>query len=112
MALEAAPVASASAPAAPAGVGSITVRTDVLDLEIALAGGELRRADLLSYPLVKGEAAPVRLFNRDSAEGFFVLQSGLAGPATAARGRPTSRRSPPRSRAMNSPQAATNCACR
>ena len=77
--LEAAAVAPASASAA--GVGAVTVRTDVLDLEIALVGGELRRADLLSYPLVKGEAAPVRLFNRDSAEGFFVLQSGLAGPA-------------------------------
>ena len=79
--LEAAPVAAASAAASPAGAGTVTVRTDVLDLEIGLVGGELRRADLLRYPLVKGQATPVRLFNRDSAEGFFVLQSGLAGPA-------------------------------
>ena len=68
---------SSAAPAA----GSVTVRTDVLDLEIGLVGGELRRADLLRYPLVKGKVQPVRLFNRDSAEGFFVLQSGLAGAA-------------------------------
>ncbi len=70
-----------AATAVPAGAATVVVRTDVLDLEIGLVGGELRRADLLSYPLVKGEAQPVRLFNRDSAEGFFVLQSGLAGPA-------------------------------
>ena len=61
--------------------GTIDVRTDVLDLEIGLAGGELRRADLLRYPLVKGEARPVRLFNREP-EAFYVLQTGLAG-ATA-----------------------------
>jgi len=72
---------AAGSPAATAAAGSITVRTDVLEMEIGLVGGELRRADLLRYPLVKGEARPVRLFNRDSAEGFFVLQTGLAGPA-------------------------------
>nr|MCU0760596.1 membrane protein insertase YidC [Steroidobacteraceae bacterium] len=72
----------AAAVAAPAG-GSVTVRTDVLELEIGLAGGELRRADLLRYPMVKGEARPVRLFNRDP-QGFYVLQTGLAGPPGAA----------------------------
>jgi YidC/Oxa1 family membrane protein insertase len=63
--------AAASAPA-------IRVRTDVLDVDISLAGGELGRADLLVYPVVKGEERRVRLLNRDGA-GFYVLQSGLAG---------------------------------
>ena len=64
-----------------AAAGSVTVRTDVLEIEIGLVGGELRRADLLRYPLVKGQQKPVRLFTRDSAEALFVLQSGLAGAA-------------------------------
>jgi YidC/Oxa1 family membrane protein insertase len=73
--------ASTGAAATPGG-GTITVRTDVLDLEIGLVGGELRRADLVRYPMVKGEERPVRLFNRDP-EGFYVLQTGLAGPPGA-----------------------------
>ena len=92
------PAAAASAPAAavPSGAdnaaaaaGTITVRTDVLDLDIGLAGGELRRADLVNYPLVKGESRPVRLFNRDSNEAFYVLQTGLAGPAGDSSAHPT-----------------------
>jgi YidC/Oxa1 family membrane protein insertase len=69
----------AAMPAADGGI--VTVRTDVLEVDIGLAGGELRRADLLAYPVVKGEKRPVRLFDRSTAEGFFVLQTGLAGPA-------------------------------
>ncbi len=45
--------------------------TDVLDVQISLEGGELSRADLLAYPLVKGESARVRLLNRDS-DGEFI----------------------------------------
>ena len=60
------------------------VVTDVLDLEIGLTGGELRQADLLAYPLVKGQSKPVRLFNRDGAHGFYVLQTGLTGGANGA----------------------------
>ncbi|MCP5327560.1 MAG: membrane protein insertase YidC [Sinobacteraceae bacterium] len=67
-------VAAASTPIS----ATIDVRTDVLDLEIGLAGGELRRADLLRYPLVKGQERPVRLFNRE-VEAFYVMQTGLAG---------------------------------
>jgi YidC/Oxa1 family membrane protein insertase len=76
--------APAAASTATAAAGTVRVRTDVLDVEIGLAGGELQRADLLVYPLVKGEAKPVRLLNRDGA-GFYVLQSGLAGPAGTTR---------------------------
>ncbi len=74
-----APLASMSA--ADGAAGAVTVRTDVLELEIGLVGGEMRRADLLRYPLVKGQQRPVRLFNRDAGEPVYVLQSGLAGPA-------------------------------
>ncbi len=88
-----APAVSAGAGAAPAtglaeGGEVVTVRTDVLDLKIGLVGGELRHADLLTYPLVKGEQKPVRLFTREGREGFFVLQTGLAG-ATANSPHPT-----------------------
>ncbi|MGH8309440.1 MAG: membrane protein insertase YidC, partial [Steroidobacteraceae bacterium] len=73
-----APVDSnASAEAAP---GVVRVRTDVLDMDIGLTGGELQRADLLKYPRVKGGSERVRLLNRDSPETLFVLQSGLTGP--------------------------------
>ena len=73
-------VSSTLAPAAPL----VHVVTDVLDVQVSLQGGELTRADLLRYPLIKGQATPVRLLNRDSDESLFVLQSGLAGPAGAA----------------------------
>ena len=70
-------VGSTLAPAAPL----VRMVTDVLDMQVSLAGGELTRADLLAYPLVKGQPTPVRLLNRDSDESLFVLQSGLAGAA-------------------------------
>jgi YidC/Oxa1 family membrane protein insertase len=75
---------SLSAPAAAPGAAVVRVRTDVLDVDISLAGGELSRADLRVYPLVKGEERRVRLLNRDGA-GFYVMQSGLAGPGEGSR---------------------------
>ena len=64
LAREAAP-AEAPAP----GSGKIHVVTDVLDLDLNLAGGELVRADLLKYPREKDDPnTPVRLFNTDSKE--------------------------------------------
>jgi YidC/Oxa1 family membrane protein insertase len=59
--------------------GIVRVRTDVLDVDIGLTGGELQRADLPKYPKVKGGSEPVRLFNRDSPASLYVLQSGLTG---------------------------------
>ena len=70
--------------AANAAAGSVHVRTDVLDLDISLQGGALLRADLLQYPLIKGEATPVRLLNNDP-QGRYNIQTGLAGPAGSAR---------------------------
>ncbi len=82
-----APAGGVEAPAAtsPAEAATPTIRvtTDVLVLDISLAGGSLVRAELPGYPMVKGEAAPVVLFNRDSADTNYVLQSGL-GPADSA----------------------------
>jgi len=57
----------------------VHVVTDVLDMDISLDGGELVRADLPLYPLVKGEPTPVRLLNRGPGNELFTLQSGLSG---------------------------------
>jgi YidC/Oxa1 family membrane protein insertase len=70
------PVEAAAAAAAPV----VHVRTDVLDVEISTQGGTLQRADLLAYPKVKGESAPVRLENHDDPQTTYLLQSGLNGP--------------------------------
>ncbi len=60
--------------------GSVHVRTDVLDVEVSLAGGEIERADLRAYPAAKSTPdVPVRLLNRDAPDSLYVLQSGLAG---------------------------------
>jgi len=80
----------------------ITVKTDVIDLEIDTQGGTIRKLDLLKYPVEQDNSvvnklrnmvglevaeknhAPVRLFN-SSQEKMFVAQSGLiAGSDQAA----------------------------
>lgn len=71
-----APTSTAETAAAPV----IHVHTDVLDLDIGTRGGTLQKADLLKYPKIKGEAAPVRLENQDDPQGLYLLQSGLTGP--------------------------------
>ncbi len=70
----AAPTSSAESASAPV----VHVRTDVLDVDIGLGGGTLQRVDLLAYPKVKGEAAPVQLEN-DDPQTLYELQSGLTG---------------------------------
>ena len=74
---EAGSAATAEAGAAEPGV--VHVRTDVLDVDISTRGGTLARVDLLAYPKVKGETAPVRLENHDDPGSLYELQSGLAG---------------------------------
>ncbi len=74
--------AAPPAPDAPAGVpasaGKLRVRTDVLDVDVSLAGAELIRADILQYPQHKDDpTTPVRLFNTDSPDTQFRFQSGL-----------------------------------
>jgi YidC/Oxa1 family membrane protein insertase len=79
--------ATGSAPAANdfvTGGPKVRVVTDVLDLDIALQGGTLERADLLRYPKVKGGQELVRLMNTDAATKY-LLQTGLFGPGSAPR---------------------------
>ena len=78
--------ASAIPTASPAAATNATLRvlTDVLDLEVSLQGGDLVRADLRRYPLVKGEDTRVRLLNRNPQQ-FYYLQTGLTDAAGGAR---------------------------
>ncbi|MEX0734787.1 MAG: membrane protein insertase YidC [Steroidobacteraceae bacterium] len=70
-----APAAEEIATAVP---GRVRIVTDVLDIDMNLAGGEIVRADLTKYPRHKDDpATPVRLFNADSKDTQFVFQSGL-----------------------------------
>jgi YidC/Oxa1 family membrane protein insertase len=84
------PATTAAAPAAlpaaevAAAAPVVRVRTDVLDIDISTRGGTLERVDLLAYPKVKGEAAPVRLENHDDPLTLYELESGLTGPEGAA----------------------------
>ena len=59
---------------------TIRVTTDVLVVDISTTGGTLVRAELPGYPIVKGEAAPIVLFNTDAAATNYVLRTGLASP--------------------------------
>ena len=85
---DAAPAAAPATSASPmpdsvagaiAGSGKVRIVTDVLDIDLSLAGGELIRADILEYPQHKDDPKkiPVRLFNADSPETQFLFQSGL-----------------------------------
>jgi len=86
--------ASASIPAPPSGgaAGSSTataaqtidVQTDVLHIAISTSGGSLVRADLNAYPVDPSDSSKVvRLFD-DSAEHYFVAQSGIVSGNGAA----------------------------
>lgn len=56
---------------------TIRIVTDVLDVEIALSGGDMVRADLPRYPLRKDQPdVPVRLLSSDP-DNRFVFQTGL-----------------------------------
>ena len=76
-----APVPTATpavASAAPAQAATVRVRTDVLDITLSTQGGELQKADLLKYPLVKNQPdVPVRLFNSEPGNSLFLARSGL-----------------------------------
>ncbi|HUX83011.1 MAG TPA: membrane protein insertase YidC [Halothiobacillus sp.] len=76
-----APVASTgstgSVPAATT-APTITVKTDVLDLQISTVGGVIDQADLLKYPEEQDKAKPVQLLT-DSHGFVYIAQSGLIG---------------------------------
>ena len=61
------------------------VRTDVLELNINLRGGELDRADLPKYPVHKDTPnVPVRLLDDQSEATLYLVQTGLTGGANEA----------------------------
>jgi YidC/Oxa1 family membrane protein insertase len=70
------PVATPAPTPVPARGERIHVRTDVLDLDIDTLGASLVRADLLGYPVHKGEAALVRLLD-DTPATLFEIRSGV-----------------------------------
>lgn len=80
-------VATPAAMEAAASDARITVETDKLRVEISLAGGDLRRAELLDYAFSKAKPdEPLALLD-DRPPHFFILQSGLASdekPLTSA----------------------------
>lgn len=67
----------AAAPSVSSDGGFIEIQTDVYRIQIALDGGDVRRLELLKYPLTKDEPNnPLALMN-DQRPHFFVMQSGL-----------------------------------
>ena len=75
----AATTATAPTPVAAPASPVVHVVTDVLDLQISLAGGDLVRADLPKYPLHKDHPEiPVRLLDDEDTAKMFLLQSGLS----------------------------------
>ncbi|MGD8999326.1 MAG: membrane protein insertase YidC, partial [Granulosicoccaceae bacterium] len=57
----------------------IHVTTDVFDIEIDTVGGDLRKVDLVKYPVdVKKPDEPFRLMTDEQAD-LFISQSGLLG---------------------------------
>jgi YidC/Oxa1 family membrane protein insertase len=81
--------ATAASPAAPTTTSAATAalvlnaRTDVLDVDVSLRGGELVRADLLQYRIVKGGTEPVHLLRNLGPGNQYLLQTGLAGAGNA-----------------------------
>ena len=63
---------------ATASTARIEVLTDKLRVEISLAGGDLRRAELLGYPVSKDKPEENLALLDDRDPHYFILQSGLA----------------------------------
>lgn len=64
------------ASALPAG-DRITIQTDVFNVEMSSIGGDIRKLDLIQYPIdVKVPEKPFKLLN-DIYPEFFIIQSGL-----------------------------------
>ena len=60
----------------------VTVRTDVLQVEIDSLGGTISRVDLLAYPVANDKPdEPFRLLDDTDPRTYFVAQSGLTGPS-------------------------------
>jgi YidC/Oxa1 family membrane protein insertase len=74
-------VPAAPSPVVPETGSTVTVRTDVLDLEIDLRGGDLRAARLREYPLAKDRPdEPVVMLSSDPAS-LSIYRTGLRNAA-------------------------------
>ena len=72
-----------TSPEAQAVAEKIHVKTDVMDLQIATQGGDIRELALLDYAVSSDQPdTPVQFLN-DTASQFFVTQSGLRSQADA-----------------------------
>ena len=69
---------------APAVARSITVRTDVLDVEISAVGGTLQRAKLLRYPVAKDRPDQLVQLLDTSGAGLGLIESGVRASGGAA----------------------------
>ena len=65
-------------PVVVADAGRVQVVTDTLRLEISLAGGDLRRVELIGYPVSKARPDVDLALLDEQDPHFFVIQSGLA----------------------------------
>jgi YidC/Oxa1 family membrane protein insertase len=63
---------------------SITVRTDVLDVEISAVGGTLQRATLLRYPVAKDRPDQLVTLLDTSGAGLGLIESGVRAAGGAA----------------------------
>ncbi|MEM9302544.1 MAG: membrane protein insertase YidC [Pseudomonadota bacterium] len=76
-AMQSAAPAAPAAPAAESAAGRVRITTDVLDLELSLAGGTLVQADLLDFAVAPDiPDSKVRLMS-DRPGAFYVAQTGL-----------------------------------
>ena len=74
------------APAAPARaepVNGIRVRTDVLDLVIDTAGGDITRADLPTYPIDKADPTKIVRLLDYAPDSRWVVQTGIGNGSGA-----------------------------
>ncbi|TAJ54748.1 MAG: membrane protein insertase YidC [Nevskiaceae bacterium] len=65
-------------PLATTTAGRVKVSTDKLNVEISLAGGDLRRVELVGYPVSKAQPEINLALISEEDPHFFILQSGLA----------------------------------
>src|SRR5205085_261012 len=81
---QAAAPSAGQAPAAPSGTAAVpagepvAVRTDVFDIEINTAGGDIRRVTMLEHLSALDRTKPLTLMEPDPKH-FYITQTGLIG---------------------------------
>ena len=75
----AAPSGAPAVAAAPATESRVHVRTDLLNVELTTLGGDIRRVELIGYPVAKKQPDQNVALLDDQGDRWFVIQSGLTG---------------------------------